>query len=252
WSSYVWLGGTPVGLVRDGQLYHLHNDHLGRPIVATDSAKAHRWVASNFAFDRRVDRDTLGGLNLGLPGQYFDAESGHWYNGFRDYDGRTGRYLQPDPLGLTDGINPYSYSQGNPLAFYDPLGLCSCGIGGWGKDFSENWKTTSNTIDSAMSRVNPLDLPLGPQTYINFALGGVVAKSYGGTTSVQEIIRYVSGRISAPRSQFRLYPRFDTGRVLLTSVAQGVSVNVAWYDGRAIGNALYTTCDHLSYCGDEE
>jgi hypothetical protein len=46
--------------------------------------------ASNFAFDRRVTVDLIGGLNLGLPGQCFDAESGLWQNGNRQYDSRWG------------------------------------------------------------------------------------------------------------------------------------------------------------------
>ena len=61
-----------------------------------------------------------------LPGQYFDQETGLHYNYFRDYDAATGRYLQPDPLGTTAGLNLFLYAGGNPVVLIDPFGLCSC------------------------------------------------------------------------------------------------------------------------------
>jgi RHS repeat-associated protein len=59
---------------------------------------------------------------LRFPGQYADDETGLHYNHHRYYDPVTGRYLTPDPLGLTPAPNPHAYVP-NPMLLADPLGL---------------------------------------------------------------------------------------------------------------------------------
>lgn len=123
WTSYIWNGSEPIALVRSNQIYYIHTDHLGRPESVTNANKALVWKANNNAFSRGVTLDTIGGLQLGFPGQYWDTESSVWHNGFRDYEQTGGRYLQSDPIGLGGGINTYAYTSGDPVNRIDPLGL---------------------------------------------------------------------------------------------------------------------------------
>ena len=124
-SQIIWLGSTPVGVVRRGVLYYISTDQLNRPAAITDSARRIVWQASNLAFDREVSYhdSAFGEFNLGFPGQYKDDETGLWYNWRRYYDASLGRYTQSDPIGLEGGLNTYGYATASPTGDVDPDGL---------------------------------------------------------------------------------------------------------------------------------
>ena len=91
----------------------------------TDEHGGVLWRARYHPFGRPTIQEQRAGftLDLRLPGQLEDEETGLFYNDHRYYDPDTGRYVSPDPLGLRGGINSYAYAGGNPLRFIDPSGL---------------------------------------------------------------------------------------------------------------------------------
>lgn len=112
--------------IRRERLYWVHSNHLGAPEAATDEDARIVWRARYTPFGevRAQDRIESGlQLDLRLPGQILDAETGLHYNRARYYDPKAGQYLSPDPLGTPDGPNAYAYAAFNPLQFIDPDGL---------------------------------------------------------------------------------------------------------------------------------
>jgi RHS repeat-associated protein len=138
---YIWLDNIPLGGIRiqydeegevsSSSLFYLHTDHLNTPRLATDQSQEMIWHWSPDAFGAGRNNGMLE-MNLRFPGQYYDAESGLYYNYFRDYDPHTGRYVESDPIGLAGGLNTYGYAEGNPLTYIDPTGeLAFIPIAGW-------------------------------------------------------------------------------------------------------------------------
>ena len=208
WTHYLPFAGERVAMVRGGQVYYLHNDHLGRPEIATNSAKAVVWRANNDAFDRTVTLDAIGGLNLGFPGQYFDAETGLWSNGFRDgYDSKRGRYLQSDPIGLAGGVNTYAYVSSNPISNIDPLGLVDWNVGTWqinvGKGLfgagTGRFTATSECVDGKFAVVSGVFSFAGAGFSVP-GVQGATSKFYDGNSKIDPSVfngGYVSLSVSA-------------------------------------------------------
>ena len=102
---------------------YVHADHLATPQKMTDPSGTVVWDRDALPFGQTASLTGTGELPLRFPGQYYDDETGLYYNYFRDYDPTTGRYIQSDPIGLEGGLNTYAYVDGNPIVKIDPFGL---------------------------------------------------------------------------------------------------------------------------------
>lgn len=121
-QEHIWLADRPIGVVNSTTLYYVQTDQLGVPRIVTDSSHATVWVWNSDPFGNATPTGSLT-YNLRLPGQYFDSETGHIYNYYRDYDLGTGRYIESDLVGIESDLNTYRYVLDNPVGLIDPYGL---------------------------------------------------------------------------------------------------------------------------------
>ena len=148
-AEYIWFAGQPLAQIEPATntIHYYFNDHLGTPILTTDSTATIDW---------RVERDPYGQIHttragaerhqpLGLPGQE-ETFGEVRYNVFRWYRAGWGRYTQVDPLGwdspwsridrrasdgdLFEGAaigSAYAYALGAPTRMIDPTGESAVG-----------------------------------------------------------------------------------------------------------------------------
>lgn len=121
----------PVYLRQGSNTYYYQNDHLGTPQKLLAQNGSIVWSVKTDSFGHAVvDSGSTVTNNLGFPGQYYDSESGLFYNGWRYYDPKSGRYVTSDPIGLKGGVNIYAYALANPVNNFDPMGLDTDGLYG--------------------------------------------------------------------------------------------------------------------------
>ncbi|MGC9330856.1 MAG: RHS repeat-associated core domain-containing protein [Bacteroidales bacterium] len=108
-----------------GDTYYYHFNRHGHTMAITDQngdvVNAYAYSATGEITGKQESIENrftflgaFGGLRL---------DDNYTLTGFRVYSARQGRYLQPDPLGIVTGTNPYLYASNNPVKEIDPLGL---------------------------------------------------------------------------------------------------------------------------------
>jgi RHS repeat-associated protein len=131
----VWLGDIPVATLRPTgatvAIYYIHSDPLNTPRQVTrpsDNTPMSTWNSDPFGTDAANPNAASAGTfayNLRFPGQVFDGQVGLHQNYFRDYDPATARYMESDPVGLSDSVNTFAYVVAHPISRWDSSGLSS-------------------------------------------------------------------------------------------------------------------------------
>jgi RHS repeat-associated protein len=141
-KKYLWTGvriaeertGDDGGIVlrryymqgfvdNDGTILLYTRDHLGsiRELVDLQQTVRARYDYDPYGNVTKIygDRDS----QFLYTGHYWHAKSGLYLTLYRAYDSVLGRWLSRDPIAEAGGINLYSYVSGNPINYYDSLGL---------------------------------------------------------------------------------------------------------------------------------
>ena len=193
---------------------------------------------------------------LRFPGQYFDQETGLHYNYFRDYHPGVGRYIEPDPLGLTSfqsyqSINHlYVYSENQPINRLDFYGLlsedCSDCPGGEWSVFSvpalSLFYGGGGTIARTTFRCKSDKSKVCEGTTVCFC-GGAIASvgigiDFGGMPG--ETIGVTNAFHKHQLRQFTRGVYLSQGPVsiLLTGMVKSIGIGKGWL----LGGVAYVTC----------
>jgi type VI secretion system secreted protein VgrG len=103
----------------DGTRY-FHGNHIGS-VMALSSASG---VAASYDYEPYGRTTSVGEARnpFRYTGREQDSSDLYYYRA-RYLDPLNKRFLSPDPLGLSTGLNLYAYVEGDPISRRDPLGL---------------------------------------------------------------------------------------------------------------------------------
>ncbi len=241
---------APLPDITSLHLYHC--DHLGTPQAL---------IRPTGQIDWQIELDPWGNtlkeynpLDLYQPirmqGQHLDEDSGLFYNRYRYYDPKLGRYISRDPIGLAGGINSFNYAESSPTRNFDPLGLMNCEQG-WLNNVVDNYINTQKAADGMVDDVfdSIPDWMTSPATPFTTMLGGATAGSAGGRTLGQAAVRFWKESFLSRSGAGWIQPIRTAGlftNAIRTSLVQGVAVSGAWSGGVLLGSMVSATAKSIS------
>ncbi|WP_168921606.1 RHS repeat-associated core domain-containing protein [Polaromonas vacuolata] len=166
--QYLYEGAQALGEIRDGKLSHRlltglsldetiariavngdgNKDAANSRLYLTDALNSviaqladddNANIQNSYAYSPYGQSQTVGPDSANNPNQYTSRENdntGLYYYRARYYDPVMKRFVSSDPIGLAGGMNSYSYVEGDPVNYLDPLGFDR-----WG-DTSANYRYT--------------------------------------------------------------------------------------------------------------
>jgi RHS repeat-associated protein len=118
-SPLEWYEGPSTG---SGQARYFHADALGSIVATSDSTGV---ASQTYSYGPYGEASTATGSRFKYTGQITLPGVGLQYYKARMYSPLLGRFLQPDPIGVSGGMNIYGYVGGDPVNATDPSGLAT-------------------------------------------------------------------------------------------------------------------------------
>ena len=167
---YIWGDNRLLGFIEGNTLTVAHSDERGSVIALTDLSGNIFYIANYGPHGEDWESvgvnptpfTWLGGY--GVQTLETDTPLKLYLTRHRVYSATLNRFLSSDPIGLAGGNNLYAYGEGNPMAYIDPLGLCSQSSGweyawemttaiasGFWEGWTAGWEINFNTLSLGLT-----------------------------------------------------------------------------------------------------
>ncbi len=135
--SYLYKGLSPVASTAVGDKGGMRSEAYGHDALGSVTEVVTYGVTqASYRYDAfgKTYEGALSSGERGYNGKPYNAITGHYNYGYRDYDPMTGRFATVDPI--RDGMNWYVYTENDPVNHIDPWGLATEDT-----EYIDSWRT---------------------------------------------------------------------------------------------------------------
>ena len=151
--SYLYKGLSPVASTAVGDNGGMRSEAYGHDALGSvTEVVQYGMLQASYRYDAfgKTYEGALSSGERGYNGKPYNAVTGHYNYGYRDYDPMTGRFATVDPI--RDGMNWYVYTANDPVNHIDPWGLATEDVGDSDEknifrrkiDALSDWRTAKN------------------------------------------------------------------------------------------------------------